>query len=174
MEIRKIDTISDPRYSLVTALYEEAFPDHERKDLKYLLKPGQKFGEIYSILDETEWLGFACFLNSIGISHIIYFAIRPELRNQGYGASALRLLVNQKKGQRVIVDLEEVEEQSSNREQRIKRKEFYLRNGFEETPVEYGWHGDRFEILSAGGKITDQEFHSFWENIAESDEDLLY
>ena len=50
-------------------------------------------------------------------------------------------------------------------ERRNRRREFYLRNGFDAAPVEYHWQGEHYRLLSAGGTVTDKEFRDFWKEI---------
>ena len=45
------------------------------------------------------------------------------------------------------------------------RKKFYLRAGYEETPVKYEWRQENYEILSFGGQISEAEYDGFWENL---------
>lgn len=99
----------------------------------------------------------ACLLNSPTISHIIYLAVDESLRGHGYGSKALELLHQSKNGKKIMVDIEVPDEQAENAEQRQKRKKFYLRAGYEETPVKYEWRNENYEILSFGGQISEAE-----------------
>ena len=174
MRLIRIRDINESSFEFVKQLYEDSFPVNERKDLKYLLSENQDIGEIYVVEEENQWIGFVCILFTIEIAHIIYFSVLPKLRNKGYGTKILKMVCEMKKGYRVIVDIEQPILETNNYEQRIKRKHFYLNNSFDETDVQYKWHGDYFEILSYGGNISEKEFDDFWESIIEVDKNLLY
>lgn len=157
----------------INKLYEQSFPSNERKDLSFLLKENQNIGEIYYFTEDT-FIGFACLLNCNNICHIIYFVTKETLRNQGYGSKIVRMICEMKSGNRVIVDIEKETDEAFNNEQRNSRKQFYIRNGFKETEVQYRWHEDEYEILSFGGNVTRLEFRQFWDDIRQVDPDLLY
>ena len=113
---------------------------------------------------------FCGFSNSIthgSITNIVYFAVVPELRSRGYGSQILQAIRRQHPDTRIVVDIE-VEENSKNAEElerRNRRRDFYHRNGFDATPVDYIWQGEHYRLLSAGGIVTEKEFRDFWKEI---------
>lgn len=149
----------------IEKLYQSAFPDKERRPLEPLLCDDTGHGEVIAFYDGSVFCGFACLLNCEDISHIIYFAIEDTLRGKGYGTAAISAMAEIKKGKRILVDIEAENEQEPNNAQRHKRKQFYLRNGFCETEVNYRWRKESYEILSHGGRVSTEEFWDFWEQI---------
>ena len=147
------------------ALYYRAFPKNERRPFPELVE--NRFGgtEVFCFYDEDIFVGVACLLNTPTISHIIYLAVDESLRGNGYGSKALELLHKAKRGKRIMVDIEVPDEQAENAEQRKLRKKFYLRAGYEETPVKYEWRQESYEILSFGGQISEAEYDGFWEDL---------
>ena len=87
-----------------------------------------------------------------------------SLRGKGYGTAALSLLRDEKRGYRLIADIEEVRE-AANAVQRRRRRDFYLRAGYTESEVVYDWRGERYRILVCGGTIDADEFEAFWREI---------
>ena len=152
-------------YAKIKTLYDSAFPKNERKEIKYLLEKGQDVGEVYAFFDGEKFVGFTCLLNYHTICHVIYFAVAENLRDEGYGTKIIKAVCEAKKRKRVLVDIEMEEDDAPNEEQRVKRKEFYLRNGFKDTEITYRWEGDDYEILSYGGNCTKGEFRAFWSGI---------
>ena len=61
-------------------------------------------------------------------------------------------------------DIEKIKD-TSNKEQRIKRKQFYLKNDFKETDVFYTWQGEDYVILSRNGIVQKKEFWNFWDSL---------
>lgn len=156
----------------IKELYEFSFPENERRPLTPMLDDTSGFAEILAYYDEDEFIGFACILNIRDISHIIYFAVDNKLRGKGYGSQILSDISAHKKGMRIIVDIEQENTLEENNSQRIKRKQFYLRNGYKETTVEYEWRNEKYEILSLGGDIDTEDFIEFWEKIDIDAKDL--
>jgi GNAT superfamily N-acetyltransferase len=113
---------------------------------------------------------FCGFSNSISlgdITNIVYFAVVPELRSRGYGSQILQAIREKHPDSRIVVDIE-VEEDSKDDEElerRNRRREFYQRNGFDASPVDYVWQGEHYRLLSAGGTVTEKEFRDFWKEI---------
>jgi GNAT superfamily N-acetyltransferase len=169
-----------PWFSQVKALYESAFPANERIPIKHLLDDKIK-REFWAFFDDdfrgnlsaTETAAtptFCGFSNSIShgdITNIVYFAVVPELRSRGYGSQILQAIRRQHPDTRLVVDIE-VEEDSKDAEElerRNRRRDFYQRNGFDASPVDYVWQGEHYRLLSAGGTVTEKEFRDFWKEI---------
>ena len=163
-----------PWFPQVKALYESAFPANERIPIKHLLddKIKREFWAFFN-KDNSENAAapkFCGFSNSIShgdITNIVYFAVVPELRCHGYGSQILQVIRRQHPDTRIVVDIE-VEEDSKNAEElkrRNRRREFYTRNGFDASPVDYVWQGEHYRLLSAGGSVTEKEFRNFWKEI---------
>lgn len=149
----------------IRCLYEKSFPKNERRPFMELLTVPQSSAETVALNDGELFCGFAVFLNGKEISHIIYFAIEEKLRNRGYGSSALQALHTYKKGRRIMVDIESEKPEAPNNEQRHKRKQFYLRNGYTQTSIRYHWRQEDYEILTYGGNVTEEEYEDFWKQL---------
>jgi len=69
------------------------------------------------------------------------------LRSGGYGSRAIETLLKLYPNKQQIVDMEMVDESAENNEQRIKRRGFYLRNGYKPTGQFLSYLGVDYEIL---------------------------
>ncbi len=167
-------TKKSPWLPQVKALYESAFPANERIPIKHLLDNKIK-REFWAFFDkevggDAATLTFCGFSNSIShgdITNIVYFAVVPELRSRGYGSQILQVIREQHPDTCIVVDIE-VEEDSKDAEElerRNRRRDFYLRNGFGSSPVDYFWQGEHYRLLTAGGTVTEKEFRDFWKEI---------
>ena len=167
-------TKKSPWLPQVKALYESAFPANERIPIKHLLDDKIK-REFWAFFDKEDGANdaapkFCGFSNSIShgdITNIVYFAVEPELRSRGYGSQILQAIRRQHPDTRIVVDIE-VEEDSKDAEElerRNRRREFYTRNGFDSSPVDYIWQGEHYRLLSAGGTVNEKEFRDFWKEI---------
>ena len=149
----------------IRQLYTESFPENERFSFSMMIKNQSGHYETFGFYKDGSFCGFAIFLNSKDISHIIYFATLPQLRGQGLGAKALSALGRIKKGNRIIVDIERELPDAEDNEIRARRKNFYLRNGYEETEIRYRWQNESYEILSFGGAVSGKDFDDFWKSL---------
>ena len=151
----------------VKALYESAFPANERIPIKHLLddKIKREFLAFFN-KDNGENAAapkFCGFSNSIthgSITNIVYFAVVPELRSRGYGSQILQVIREQHPDTRIVVDIE-VEEDSKDAEElerRNRRRDFYLRNGFGSSPVDYVWQGEHYRLLIGALRIIFSQF----------------
>ena len=159
-------TKKSPWLPQVKALYESAFPANERIPIKHLLDDKIK-REFRAFFDGDLFCGFSNSITHGSITNIVYFAVKPELRSRGYGSQILQAIRKQHPDTRIVVDIE-VEEDSKNAEElerRNRRREFYTRNGFDSSPVDYVWQGVHYRLLTAGGTVTDKEFRDFWKEI---------
>ena len=155
-----------PWFPQVKALYESAFPANERIPIKHLLDNKIK-REFWAFFDGDLFCGFSNSITHGSITNIIYFAVMPELRSRGYGSQILQVIREQHPDTRIVVDIE-VEEDSKDAEElerRNRRREFYTRNGFDSSPVDYVWQGEHYRLLTAGGIVTEKEFRNFWKEI---------
>ncbi|MDO5541209.1 MAG: hypothetical protein Q4F83_14280 [Eubacteriales bacterium] len=146
----------------IERLYLSAFPQNERTSLEQFWKekPGK---EVYGIYREDCFCGFVQMLSYGDITHILYFAVEEEQRENGSGSETLMLIGRLKPGRRIIADIEAPGKTARNYRQRCRRKNFYLRNGYKQTPVKYSWQGEYYEILSWGGWVNEKEFKEFQE-----------
>ena len=143
-------------------LYRRAFPSNERQPLAPLLNDPLKQGEIFGALDDKGFAGFFVLLTYKDITHILYLAIEEDRREYGYGSEILKLIQMMYPNNRIIADVEMVEEDSENYLQRKKRMHFYLRNGYQLTEVRYRWEEEDYVILTSKGTLSTQKFREFW------------
>ena len=163
-------TKDSPWLPQVKALYESAFPANERIPTKLLLdnKIQREFFAFVDTIDGTHtFCGFSNSITRGTITNIVYFAVEPELRSRGYGSEILKTIREQHTETRLVVDIE-VEENSKDAEEierRNRRRDFYLRNGFEASPFDYHWQGEHYRLLTAGGTVSEKEFRDFWKEV---------
>ena len=158
----------------ILALYRAAFPANERRPLDALLNDKSGAGEVFAVLDGDTFIGLVILLTHGDITHILYFAVVEALRGRGYGAEILAAIRRRYPKQRILADLEAPDENADNHQQRARRIDFYLRNGYARTDIGYTWIGERYVILCAGGSITGREFGDFWEYFYNLDEGYDY
>lgn len=118
----------------VKRLYNSAFPKEERIPMLLLKLLARKDkATFYGIFDDEKFIGLIYNIYYKDIVFIYFFAIDKELRSQGYGSKVLEFIKQKYNKHRIILGIEQLDKSSKNYEQRIKRKEFYIKNGFKEA-----------------------------------------
>ena len=133
---------------------EEAFPVWER----------MSFDEIFGFVSDTNTdvlglydgktpIGFTALLKNEECGYLYYLAIDHSMRSKGYGSAALRRIREVYPNLQLTLDFEVIDENAENYAQRVRRKSFYLRNGFHETGSYTMLRGRRFELVCSGGEL---------------------
>ena len=161
----KISAVNSTDLSAVLDLYERSFPENEKSPLDPMLEDRTGSAEILSAHLDDVFCGFVCILKCDDIVHIIYFAVEESMRGKGTGTGILQKVHERYPGMRIIVDIEQPTENAPNNEERISRKAFYLRCGYQENDFAYNWRDTDYTVLSQGGSITHEEFRLFWRNL---------
>lgn len=153
-------------YKKLKKLYKKAFPNDERLPLWILKIKDKKENEFfYSIYDEEKFIGLTYLINNDNITYVLYLAIDPTNRGQGYGSIVLDKIKKESNQKSIVLCIEEIDSNADNYEQRIKRKKFYERNGFIETGYK-NKEGKRFyEILTYGKKHEKQEYEKMMKKV---------
>lgn len=135
----------------IEKLYLKSFPDNERFPFWILQECSKKnCSFLYAIIDEDKFVGMCYIVNCDSLYYLMYLAVESNLRNKNYGSKILRDLKERYKLLFLSID-EPVNSVN------IRRKKFYLRNGFYDTNRFYEDNGINYEILCTDDKfeITD-------------------
>ena len=163
---------SYPDIETIRSLYDRSFPDDERIPFDRLLAQLNKERVLLVFLDEEELLGMAYLFYHRDLVYLGYLCILEEKRDQGYGSFILQKILKDHEEKRIVADIEEVKEDASDYPIRQKRKDFYLRNGFHSSAVFYRFYGVDYELVSAHGDISQQDWQGLirrhWGRIAET------
>lgn len=163
LTIKKIHRDSSDN-ALAENLYLTAFPDIERHPIE----------ELYDACDtgQCEWLifkdgqtfvGMAYMIVNDGIAFLLYLAVEEEQRNRGFGNQILKELSKEYDGMEVVLLIESLFEECDNMDIRIRRKGFYLRNGFYDTEyIQSTCEGAAiYDILSTNQEFSTDKWQAF-------------
>lgn len=140
-------------------LNTEAFPKQERVPVKNFLKMAEEgLIELIAVYDGEIFVGFCSVMADAPTAYLCYFAVENSLRRRGYGGRILNLLREKYAGCQVVLDLELVDSSAPNNEQRITRRNFYLRNGFYPTGYGMAYFGMEFELLCGSPNFDMEDF----------------
>ena len=163
--MNNLDFIDIKKNKKVTKLYNEAFPKDERIPI-WLLKilARKNKAKFYGIYDNEKFVGLVYNIFYKDIVFVFYLAIDKATRGQGYGTKVLDSIKEKYKNYRIILCIEPVDENSDNYEQRVKRKNFYLKNGFEDSNYTIKERNIIYEMLYYNENVTSQEFQELMKN----------
>lgn len=154
---------SDANYLKTIALFFEAFPSAQtlpRWVMQYRMRKGKPgFSILY---DDDIWIGFIYIKYYNDIVFIKFLAISELHRSSGYGSKVMDSIKDRYVGQRIVLNIEALDKYANNYQQRVKRKRFYIKNGF--TPAKYMIKeaSEKQEMLIYGGVITKEEIISMY------------
>ncbi|MBQ8536364.1 MAG: GNAT family N-acetyltransferase [Clostridia bacterium] len=144
-------------------LYRSAFPRGERKPFLVMLDLRRKGKtDVWCFSVDKRFAGFASTINDDDLILIDYLAVRPQKRNHGIGTSALNALKAAYSGKGVFVEIESVFENTPDRQARVKRKQFYLRSGFEDMQVLADVFGIPMELLAWNYQMDFERYYGFY------------
>lgn len=148
-------------------LYRAAFPICEKKPFGLILKKrNEGTMELMTIEDGNgTFLGLVITILHKDIVLLDYFAISPNLRGNGIGSNVLSLLKDRYSGKRILLEIEDPEEPCKNRKERLRRKDFYLRNGLSVQDYKVWLFGVKMLILTNGTAISFDEYHEIFDTV---------
>lgn len=152
-----ISTAGSLDKNFILDLYQEAFPEQERKPFS-LIERKAAMGEMELLLirEEKKRIGFAIVAYGERLVLLDYFAISPRWRGQGYGSAALELIRELYSDRPLFLEIEKplMTENVKAPDIRQRRKAFYLRNGMLETGVNVELFGVKMELLATVPGLT--------------------
>ena len=140
-----------PAYRQAKQLYLEAFPDYERIPMSRLtMFTWRPEAEFLGYFDEQQFVGFAYVVELGRYLYILYLAVEQDARGHGYGSRMLDQLREMYPDHLFVLEIEPVEPNADNYDQRVARQAFYERNGF--SPAGFDSYEDsvRYTMLILG------------------------
>lgn len=137
----------------------EAFPPSERISVDEMFDLARNTdSDILGIYDQDLFVGFMVLAKNTECGYVFFLAIDHHFRSKGYGSAAIRKLLEVYSELQIILDFEEIDENADNYEQRVRRKRFYLQNGFRETGRYTKIYDDRFEVVCSSLPLRTEAF----------------
>ena len=129
------------------AIYLEAFPKEERLPWWLLRLNATRRGiDITGWLEDGRLRGITVSVTEGGTHFLLFFAIHPQFRGQGYGSAILEAL--KARYDSVVLNVEPLVDNAPNLPQRQRRFGFYTRCGFHDTGYHVWEVGGMFRVLS--------------------------
>lgn len=166
-KMKLITELDKNRLKKIQDLYNEAFPQAERKAFDLLLKTRDNgHAEILSVENENnDFLGLAITAQYQDMVLLDYFAISPHLRSAGIGSKVFQLLTQRYADRRFFLEIERADVTANNQLQRKKRKAFYLKNGMQNVPFTVNLCGIEMEILAYHCELSFHDYFNLYHSL---------
>lgn len=130
----------------VSHLLVTSFPLSERPPVKYFFKGVEnKPNNIYAYYDNDEFIGFTYIITYLDLCYVFFLAVSSNKRNMGYGTKILSDIKKRFKDRVIFLLYEEINDKYKDNSMRIRRKEFYKRNGFKDNKLIVNEFGVTYE-----------------------------
>ena len=158
-DIMTIEFANKTNYKAIKQLYLDAFPNHERMPF-FMLKNAVKKrkAEILIAKESGKVVAFAYLVLYRDMVYLFYFSVLSELRNKGIGSILIKYLIEHYQNKRIFLAVEQPNENVADNEQRVKRKAFYLKNGFSNHKYKLQEKNEIFDVMAIGGEISIEEY----------------
>jgi len=147
----------------IRLLYRNAFPRCERKPFRMIVKMQREGkGDVWYMELDGKFAGFASTINSDSLILLDYLAVLQKLRGHGAGSSALQAMQQEYAGKGLFVEIESSFEDAPDRIQRLRRRQFYMKNGMQPMGVMASVFGVKMELLGANCHVDFPRYHAFY------------
>ena len=145
----------------VRRLYLSAFPKIERHRVMELFSASARGGaEFLHFTEDGKFIGLAYMIVRGSVAFLLYFAVDDSKRNRGYGSAILDSIRKRYEGKDVVLLIESLHEECDNMDIRVRRKGFYLRNGFRDTGlIQSSFGGEaNYDILNTRDQFSKEAY----------------
>lgn len=149
----------------IKRLYTLAFPRGERKPFWLVRRKGAKGQADILAIEENGFAGFAVNLPYKDMVMINYFAIDPGIQSKGLGSRSLQKICEMYDGRRLLLEIERPDESAPNNAQRLRRKKFYLKNGWDDANIHVRVFGVDMELMTYKCSVTYDEYAELYKNV---------
>lgn len=144
-------------------LYRASFPPAERKPFLTILKKYRSGStDVWCILQNNRFLGFASTMNSPRTVMLDYLVISKNQRGKGIGTEAMKQLMARYADKAFLLEIESPYEPGDDQALRRKRKSFYLNCGMESLHIMAEVFGVPMELLGKNCNLTFEEYRNFY------------
>ena len=147
----------------VRRLYRFSFPRAERKPFSAIVNIHRSNrGDVWYCSVDGRFAGFASTVRGGELVLVDYLAVSPDRRDGGIGSAILGALQKQYPDHHLFLEIESVWEDVPDRDARLRRKAFYLRNGFTPMKLMIWLFGVKMEVLGIDCKMDYAQYLDFY------------
>lgn len=148
-------------YSDIKELICRAFPKSEQIPV-WLLKAlaRRKSVSFLAYYDNGSFCGISYTASTDKMVFVLYLAVNDKVRSKGYGTAILEYLKELYADKPISLNIEAVDTNADNYAERVKRFEFYKKNGFHDTEHKITDNGEIYSILSNADEFNIDDYRS--------------
>ena len=148
----------------IKPLFISAFPMEERPPVNmYFASFKRDNNFLFGFYDNNQFIGFTSTKTLKDVCYIFFLAVKEEYRNQGYGSKILNELKKMYKDYVLLLCYEEVDEKYEDYPNRVKREQFYQKNGFKRNPLVTEEFGVTYQTAVCGSRyVTFEEYKDIY------------
>lgn len=159
LEIKKVKLSNKD----VKKIYLDSFPKEERMPFPIMV--------LMTKITHTDFLGFydrdiLCgfvYSATIGnITFIMFLAVDKNIRSKGYGSEILKEMQRLYPNNKIVISIERCDVEATNINDRIRRKHFYLKNGYTDTGYLIELSKIEQEVIIKNGIFDKDELFNFF------------
>ena len=147
-------------------LYNNTFPHDETVNILYLLYLRLRGkADFYAVEEDGKLIGLIYNVKNEKLVYLFYLIVKKEYRQKGYGSQILKLNNEYYKNKIITLTIESPYKlDADNIDERKKRLKFYEKNGYSLINVPINDWGVEYEMISANGKVTKEDFLQLMRN----------
>ena len=147
----------------IKRIYFESFPKKERMPFSMMVAMSKLWNtEFLGFYDGNALCGFVYLAHNSKIVFVMFLAVEKALRSKGYGSAILRDIQNKYSEKKIIISIEPCDKDTLDIELRTRRKDFYMRNRYQETGYRMKLNGIVQEIIISNGEFDKKQFRTFF------------
>ena len=153
--------VTEQQWPEIKEIYMEAFPKRERKPyftLRHSVK--KKKAVVMAAMEKDQLLGFTVLIPYKDMIMVDYLAVSSKIRSKGTGSYIMQNVCREYADKKIVLLIECLDNTADNRDQRIARRKFYLKNGFTASDIFIEGANGEMEILNYGGKVSQEDYIS--------------
>ena len=111
-------------------------------------------------VEKDQLLGFTVLIPYKDMIMVDYLAVSSKIRSKGTGSYIMQNVCREYADKKIVLLIECLDNAADNRDQRIARRKFYLKNGFTASDIFIEGASGEMEILNYGGKVSQEDYIS--------------
>jgi RimJ/RimL family protein N-acetyltransferase len=163
----KFKKVNDVNMEGIKKIYNDSFPIEEMVPFNKLVAISNDTDHLfYGLFDDSTLVGMSYLIIKEDMLYVLYLAISNSYQNKGYGKIAINEILKKYSNYRISLNIEEVNPESFNYNQRVKRKNFYKYFGFvSQDYLISNDEGVTFETMVINGDVTPQEIRGIFDEL---------
>lgn len=159
LEVKKVSLLNKD----VKRIYFDSFAKKERMPFTMMvLLTKITHTDFLAFYDKDMLCGFIYSANIQNITFIMFFAVDKSIRSKGYGSKILEEMQKLYPNNKIIISIERCDVKAENINDRIRRKKFYLKNGFIDTGYLIELSKIEQEVIIKNGDFNKDELFEFF------------